>query len=104
MKKILLSAVIAIFAFGSATEVTTISKKVTKDSLIFAYDVPDKSFNEFKSKPDFFKQIAINILCKKDDTRMLSNSMNIIYDYKKHSDNKDEVVIKIKKGVCDRLK
>ncbi len=104
MKKILLAFIIAIFAFGSATEVTTIEKKSTKDSIIFVYDVPDNNFNDLKSKPDFYKNLLTNMVCKNKSARLLADSMNIVYDYRKHSNNKDKVVITIKKGVCESLK
>ena len=104
MKKILLAFIIAIFAFGSATEVTTIDKKTTKDSIIFIYDVPDNNFNDLKSKPDFYKNLLTHMVCKNKNARLLADSMNIVYDYRKHSNNKDKVVITIKKGVCNTLK
>ncbi len=104
MKKVLLTFIFAIFAFGSATEVTTIDKKTTKDSIIFVYDVPDADFNDLKSKPDFYKNLLISMVCKNKNAKLLADTMNIVYDYRKHSNNNDKVVIKIKKGVCDTLK
>ena len=104
MKKLLLSIIIAILAFASSTEVTTIGKKTTKDSIIFTYDVPDKNFNALKSKPEFFKNLLITMVCKNKNAKLLSDSMNIVYDYRKHSNNNDKIVIKIKKGICNTLK
>ena len=101
MKKILLSLIIAIFAFGGATKVTTIEKKATKDSIIFVYDVPDTNFNNLKSKPTLYKKLIIKILCKNENAKLLSDTMNIVYDYRKHSDNTQKVVIKVKRGTCE---
>ena len=104
MKKILLGLIISVFAFASATEVTTIDRKTTKNSIIFVYDVPDNNFNDLKSKPDFYKSLLTNMVCKNKNARLLADSMNIVYDYRKHSNNKDKVVITIKKGTCELLK
>jgi len=100
MKKILLSFIIAIFAFAGADKVTTIAKKSTKDSLIFVYDVPNKDFADLKSKPNFYKNLLTNMVCKNKNAKLLVDTLNIVYDYRKHSNNKDKVVITIKKGSC----
>ena len=104
MKKILLITLSIMFAFASATKVTTIGNKTTKDSIIFTYDVPDKYFKDLKSRAKFFKNLLINMVCKNKSARFLSDSMNIIYDYRKHSNNNDKVVFTIKKGSCSKLK
>jgi len=102
MKKLLLSIIITIFAFAGADKVTTISKKVTKDSLIFVYDVPDKNFEELKSNPKFYKIVLTNMVCKNRNAKLLVDTLNIVYDYRKHSNNKDKIVITIKKGSCEK--
>jgi len=101
MKKLLLSLIIAIFAFGGATEVTTIGKKTTKDSLIFIYDVPDNNFNELEAQPEFYKKLLTKMVCKNQSAKLLTNTFNIIYDYRKHSNNNKKIVFKIKKGSCE---
>ena len=101
MKKILLITLSIMFAFASATKVTLISKKTTKNSIIFNYDVPDKNFNLLKKDPKFYKNLAKAMICKNKDARLLSNSMDIVYNYKKHSNNKDNVIIIIKQGSCN---
>jgi len=100
MKKLLLSIIIAIFASAGVNKVTTISQKVTKDALIFVYDVPDKNFEDLKSKPEFYKKLLTKILCKNQNAKLLVDTLNIVYNYKKHSNNQDKIVITIKKGAC----
>ena len=99
MKKLIL-ILSAIIAFAGVNEVTTIEKKSTKDSIIFVYDVPDKNFEDLKSRPNFYKKLLISMICKNQNAKLLSDTLNIVYDYRKHSNLKDKVVIKIKKGVC----
>jgi len=100
MKKIFLSLLLTVFTFAGITHVTTISKKITKNSIVFTYDVPDNNFNDIKSQPKFYKKLLTNIVCKNKNAKFLLNNMNIVYNYKKHSNNQKEVVITIKKGSC----
>ena len=101
MKKILSILIISMIVFAGENKVTTISKKLTKDSLIFVYDVPDKNFKDLQANPMFYKKLLINMLCKKKKAELLVDTFNIVYDYRKHSNNNYKYVIVIKKGSCD---
>jgi len=104
MKKIFLIVILSIIAFAGVNKITLIKKEIKKDNLIFIYDTPAKNFNDLKQNPDFYKKILTNILCKKDDTKMLINIYNVTYDYRNHQNINEKVIIKIKKGICRDIK
>ena len=104
MKKILLSIILSILAFASSKEVTILNQKITKDSIIFVYDVPDTKFNILKEKQKFYKNLLTKMECKNKNARLLMKNTNVIFDYRKHSNNNDKVVFTIKKGSCSKLK
>ena len=104
MKKIFLILILSIITFAGTNKVTLIKKEIKKDNLIFIYDTPTKNFNDLKQNPNFYKKILTNILCKKNDTKMLINIYNVTYDYRNHQNKNEKVVIKIKKGTCRYIK